>query len=65
MATPFPALDGSAPKTQKFSEAPEMGIDPSKRYTATMDTSVGTIVIAQSRPIFTQCFGIPAASNIV
>ena len=46
MATPFPALDGSAPKTQKFSEAPEMGIDPSKRYTATMDTSVGTIVIA-------------------
>ena len=46
MAHPFPALDGSAPKTQKFNEAPEMGIDPSKRYTATMETSVGTIVIA-------------------
>ncbi|MFT3851582.1 MAG: peptidylprolyl isomerase [Ilumatobacteraceae bacterium] len=46
MATPFPALDGSAPRQQKFSEPPEMGIDPSKRYTATMDTSMGTIVIA-------------------
>src|SRR5215208_4204589 len=46
MPTPFPPLDGSAPKSQKFSEAPEMGIDPSKRYTATLDTSLGTIVIA-------------------
>jgi cyclophilin family peptidyl-prolyl cis-trans isomerase len=46
MSLPFPALDGSAPKTQKFPEAPEMGIDPSKRYTATMDTTLGTIVIA-------------------
>ena len=42
----FPALDGSAPKTQKFSDVPEMGIDPSKRYTATMETSMGTLVIA-------------------
>ena len=46
MSTPFPAFDGSAPKSQKFKEAPEMGIDPSKRYTATMETSLGTIVIA-------------------
>lgn len=46
MATPFPALDGSAPTTQKFDSAPAMGIDTSKRYTATMDTSLGTIVIA-------------------
>ena len=46
MATPFPALDGSAPRQQKFSEPPEMGIDPSKRYTATMETSMGTLVIA-------------------
>jgi cyclophilin family peptidyl-prolyl cis-trans isomerase len=46
MATPFPALDGSAPRQQKFSSPPEMGIDPSKRYTATMETSLGTIVIA-------------------
>jgi len=42
----FPPLDGSAPRQQKFSEPPEMGIDTSKRYTATLDTSVGTIVIA-------------------
>ena len=42
----FPPLDGSAPKKQKFDAAPEMGIDPSKRYTATMETSMGTLVIA-------------------
>ncbi len=42
----FPALDGSAPKKQKFDAAPEMGINPSKRYTATMETSMGTLVIA-------------------
>ena len=42
----FPALDGSAPKKQKFDAAPEMGIDPLKRYTATMETSMGTLVIA-------------------
>ena len=41
MATAFPPFDGSAPKTQEFNEAPEMGIDPSKRYTATMSTSLG------------------------
>ena len=46
MSTPFPPLDGSAPKQHKFAEAPEMGIDPAKRYTATMETSMGTLVIA-------------------
>jgi peptidylprolyl isomerase len=46
MAHPFPALDGSAPKLQQFDQAPEMGIDITKRYTATMDTSMGTLVIA-------------------
>lgn len=46
MATPFPPFDGSAPKQQKFSEPPEMGIDPDKRYTAKMDTSMGELVIA-------------------
>ncbi|MEY3589182.1 MAG: hypothetical protein RJA47_1778 [Actinomycetota bacterium] len=46
MAYPFPALDGSAPKTQKFNDTPEFGIDPTKRYTATMDTSMGQMVIA-------------------
>jgi cyclophilin family peptidyl-prolyl cis-trans isomerase len=42
----FPALDGSAPVTQQFDQAPEFGIDTSKRYTATMDTSMGSMVIA-------------------
>ena len=46
MATPFPALDGSAPVQQQFGQSFELGIDTSKRYTATMDTSLGTIVIA-------------------
>jgi peptidylprolyl isomerase len=46
MATPFPPFDGSAPKQQQFSSPPEMGIDPDKRYTATMDTSMGDLVIA-------------------
>jgi cyclophilin family peptidyl-prolyl cis-trans isomerase len=46
MASPFPPFDGSAPKRQKFSAAPEMGIDPDKRYTATMSTSMGDLVIA-------------------
>ena len=46
MAFPFPALDGSAPKTQQFDQTPEFGIDTAKRYTATMETSMGTLVIA-------------------
>ena len=46
MATQFPALDGSAPVSQQFDQAPEFGIDASKRYTATMETSMGTMVIA-------------------
>jgi peptidylprolyl isomerase len=44
--SPFPPLDGSAPRQQQFPSAPEMGIDPDKRYTATMDTSMGELVIA-------------------
>ncbi len=46
MATPFPPFDGSAPTKQQFAEPPEMGIDPGKRYTATMQTSMGELVIA-------------------
>jgi cyclophilin family peptidyl-prolyl cis-trans isomerase len=46
MATPFPPFDGSAKKQQQFSAPPEMGIDPDKRYTATMSTSMGELVIA-------------------
>ena len=46
MGFPFPNDDGSSPRKQSFPDEPEMGIDPSKRYTATMDTSMGTLVIA-------------------
>lgn len=46
MATSFPPFDGSAPKQQQFSEPPEMGVDPEKRYTAHMSTSMGDMVIA-------------------
>ncbi len=46
MSSTFPPFDGSAPKQQKFSTPPEMGIDPAKRYTATMSTSMGEMVIA-------------------
>ncbi|HWL45293.1 MAG TPA: peptidylprolyl isomerase [Ilumatobacter sp.] len=46
MATAFPPFDGSAPTLQQFSGPPEMGIDPDKRYTATMTTSMGELVIA-------------------
>jgi len=42
----FPPLDGSAPRKQQFSSPPDLGIDPNKRYTATLDTSLGEIVIA-------------------
>ncbi|CAN5834942.1 peptidylprolyl isomerase [soil metagenome] len=46
MATAFPPLDGSAPRTQKFASAPDLGIDTSKRYTATIDTTLGELVVA-------------------
>ena len=42
----IPAADGSSPKTQHFDEEPPMCIDPAKRYTATMETSKGTITFA-------------------
>jgi cyclophilin family peptidyl-prolyl cis-trans isomerase len=46
MATPCPNADGSSPRTREFAEAPEMCIDPSKRYTATVTTSLGEMVVA-------------------
>jgi cyclophilin family peptidyl-prolyl cis-trans isomerase len=47
MATPVPpAVDGSSPQQRKFDEEPPMVIDTTKRYTATMVTSHGTMVIA-------------------
>jgi cyclophilin family peptidyl-prolyl cis-trans isomerase len=46
MATPeCPAADGSSPRMTSFPEAPPMCIDTSKTYTATMDTSLGEMVI--------------------
>ena len=44
-ATPCPAADGSSPQQREFGEAPPMCIDPAKRYTATMVTSIGTLVV--------------------
>jgi peptidylprolyl isomerase len=43
--TDIPAADGSSPKRQRFDSTPPMVIDPERRYTATMVTSKGTIVI--------------------
>ncbi len=45
-ATPCPAKDGSSPVRQQFRQPPPMCIDPSKRYAATMHTSMGAITIA-------------------
>ena len=42
----FPALDGSASVTKKFASMPPMGIDPAKRYSVAMETTLGTLVIA-------------------
>src|ERR1035441_3057692 len=41
-----PAPDGSSEKRQSFDAEPPMIIDAAKRYTATMITSKGTMVIA-------------------
>jgi peptidylprolyl isomerase len=46
-ATPTPpAVDGSSPQTRSFSGQPPMVIDPAKRYTATLTTSLGEMKIA-------------------
>ncbi len=44
--TPCPAVDGSSPLRRKFNQPPPMCIDTSKRYTANMDTSLGSLIIA-------------------
>ena len=46
MASEFPPFDGSAPEDAEVPVAAEMGIDPAKRYTATIDTSLGELVVA-------------------
>src|SRR3954469_24501922 len=39
--TPCPKADGSSPRTTTFAKPPPMCIDPTKTYTATMQTSQG------------------------
>jgi cyclophilin family peptidyl-prolyl cis-trans isomerase len=47
MAVPVPPnADGSSPQQRTFDEQPPMVIDTAKRYTATMVTSHGTMVLA-------------------
>ncbi len=46
MTHPCPNADGSSPKTQSFDDQPAMCIDPTKRYTAQLSTSVGDMAIA-------------------
>jgi cyclophilin family peptidyl-prolyl cis-trans isomerase len=46
MPTECPAADGSSPRKTKFDGPPPMCIDPAKRYTAELVTSLGTMVIA-------------------
>jgi cyclophilin family peptidyl-prolyl cis-trans isomerase len=41
-----PNPDGSSPTRQRFDAPPPMCIDPAHRYSATMETSKGTLVIA-------------------
>src|ERR1700685_1907154 len=43
MSDLIPNPDGASPQRQKCDKAPEMIIDPSKTYTATMVTSKGTM----------------------
>ncbi len=44
--TPCPAADGSSKRTTKFEKAPPMCIDKTRTYTATIETTEGTIEIA-------------------
>ena len=46
MATPCPAADGSSPRQTQFDGPPPLCIDPSRRYTAEMSTSLGDLTIA-------------------
>jgi len=46
MAIECPNADGSSERRTSFPEPPPMCIDPSKSYTAAMETSMGTLTIA-------------------
>ncbi|MGI8493232.1 MAG: peptidylprolyl isomerase [Acidimicrobiales bacterium] len=45
-ATPCPNPDGSSPHTTSFAQPPPSCLDPGKTYSATFDTTEGTIVVA-------------------
>lgn len=45
-STPCPPAEGASERVSTFSEAPPMCIDPSKTYTAILDTSLGSMTIA-------------------
>ena len=57
MTIPCPAADGSSEKRQKFDGAPPMCIDPAKRYSAELATSIGSMTIALD------AVGAPATVN--
>jgi cyclophilin family peptidyl-prolyl cis-trans isomerase len=44
--TPCPAADGSSPQARSFAAAPPTCIDPSKTYTADVETNKGSFTIA-------------------
>jgi len=46
MAEDTPNPDGSSQQKRRFKKEPPMIIDPEKRYTATMETSKGTMTIS-------------------
>jgi len=41
-----PAADGSSPKTRTFTAAPKQCIDPTKSYTAAIETNLGSMTVA-------------------
>ncbi len=45
-ATECPAPDGSSPRRTRFDEPPPVCIDPDRRYTATIETSLGDLVVS-------------------
>src|SRR5215212_1367659 len=46
MPTECPAADGSSPRKTSFDGPPPMCIDPEKRYSARIETSLGEVVVA-------------------
>jgi len=44
--TPCPAADGSSPQARAFAEAPPTCIDPTKTYTANVETNKGSFTVA-------------------